>query len=304
MWMPLYSEWIPRRLPMFEAMHVGLMGAGFDIRVESLGSGDLAIKMLRVRCPHSSIELSEHWLLRAVKAYEDTDWASGVFSLLHQRWRDYPLFRGDEQEIEEITARMNAGARGSDLKFSGSRYGVVCSTWRGLFCYARSATEVVRCFPGVRVVGPEPEGDPRQWLAVDVAHDEPAVAELVAFGEGLNAHGFTTCRHEWREGRSAILTIDAGDLSSEELEARLDQRLPTPRPAWARLYRPWSWATGVYIHRHPDPEGWRLREWLECELDLPVVDAMQAPGEEVVLKVPPALVDRALQLLASRPKQL
>jgi hypothetical protein len=239
-------------------------------------------------------------LLQRVKPYhDDADWASSVFCLLHQRWREYPLFSGTESDIEEIQARLDGRAEPPSLRHLGARFGVVCASSRGLFCYARTAIEVVRSLPGVRVVGSEPTGDPRRWLAIDVAHHPKDVEELAVLGDGLNALGFATCRHVWGGGGSSLLAIDAGDLTREELEQRLEVRLPSPRPAWARRYLPWSWTTGVWIHRYPASEGWRLREWLECEIGLPVVDGMHL-GNDIVLKVPPAQVDRSLQLLSQR----
>lgn len=299
-WLPVFSEWQPRRLPMLEAMRVGLSGAGMEVRVDTLGPPDLEIQMLRVLCPYRSVEASEHWLLRRVKPYDhDADWAGGVFSLLHQRWRDYPLFTGAESEIEEVEVRLMSHTQPPSPRYPGARFGVVGGRAWGLFCYARTAIEVVRHLPGVHVVGREPDGDPRQWLALDVGHDKDGVEELAGLGKGLNALGFSTCRYEWRDGESSILAIDAGELSREELEQRIEERMPSPRPAWARRYRPWSWATGVWIHRYRASEGWRLREWLERELGLPVVDGMHL-ASDIVLKVPPAQVDRSLQLLSQR----
>jgi hypothetical protein len=303
LWLPVFSEWQERRLPLVSAMLDGMTAAGIEARVDVLGKESFALTMLRARCPGPGIETAEQWLLRRVKPLDvaGADWAGNVVGLLHQRWREFPLVSGSAEELDRVTERITAGSRGSDRWFAGARFGVICSRLRCLFTYARPATEVVRCLPDARVVGGEVDEDPRQWLAVDVAHKPSDVAELVELGSGLTGIGFSTRRWEWSGGKSALLTIHADDGSADELETRIGMALGGSRPSWASKYRPWSWATGVWVHRHAAPEGWRLREWLEREMGLPVVDASERPSEPILIRVPAAHVDRALEVLARRP---
>jgi len=305
--LPVFVEWHPRRMQLLENMREGLVAAGADVRVDTIGDHERALSMLRVRCAGTSIESAEQWLLRLVKPYDDADadWASGVSCLLHQRWREYPMFAGRPEAVEQIEKRIGAMAQQPSTKFGGARFGVVCGERRYLFTYARPATEVARCMPDVQVHGRiEFGGDPRQWLAIDVAHTLGDVAALSEFGAGLEALGFAVCRYEWRDGHSALLTIYAGEGTIEDLEVRLAAAVTPPVPGWATRYRPWSWEPSIWVHRHTDSAGWRPREWLERELGDPVVDAGTMPDHEIALKVPVAHVDRALELLARRPAEL
>lgn len=302
LWLPVFVEWQPRRMQLLEDMRDGLFASGADVRVDTVGDHQRPLSMLRVRCPGLSIEAAEQWLLRLSMSREDTEWSGGVYCLLHQRWREYPLLSCTPEEMEQQKERIPGLDRSAHGRFAGTRFGLVCGERHMLFTYARPATEVVRSMPGVQVHGHvELDGDPRQWLAIDVAHTLAEVLALSEFGAGLATLGFAVCRYEWRDGQSALLTIHAGEGTIEDLEARLAATWGVSRPAWAERYRPWSWHQGVWVHRHPESLGWRLREWLERELGLPVVDALAMPGQEILLKVPVPHVDRALELLARRP---
>jgi hypothetical protein len=255
----------------------------------------------------TSVESAEQWLLRLVTPYDDAgeDWASDIGCLLHQRWREYPMFAGGPEAVDQIKERIEAMPQRPSTRFCGAKFGVAYGERPCLFTFARSATEVARCMPDVQVAGGiESGGDPRQWLAIDVAHTLGDVAALREFGARLGALGFGVRRYEWRDGRSALLTIHAGDGTVEDLERSLAAAMPAPRPAWAVRYRPWSWQAGVSVHRHREPAGWRLREWLDQEIGLPLVGAESAPDQDVVLNVPVAHVDRAIELLARKPADL
>jgi hypothetical protein len=301
-WLPLFVEWQPQRMHYLEGMRVGLSTAGADVRVDVVGAHGRELNMLRVRCPGPSIEAAEHRLLRLVP-HDDEDWASGVFCVLHQRWREYALFSGTEEVMDRVTKRLDGLKKRDHPRFSGARYATVFSRPACLFTYARSATEVVRCLPDVHA-SREAEGEPREWLAIDVAHTIDDIAGLTALGVGLERAGFAVCRYEWRGGGSALLTIYAGEGTIEDLEVRLAAALAPPVPGWATRYRPWSWEPAIWVHRHTDSAGWRPREWLERELGDPVVDAGTMPDHEIALKVPVAHVDRALELLARLPAEL
>ena len=117
--------------------------------------------MLRVRCPGPSIEAAEQWLLRFVEPWDEEDWSSGVSCVLHQRWREYPLVSASARGVEQITERIGKPGNVSDRWFAGSRFVIICSQPRRLLTYARAATEVVRCLPDVRIVGPAVVEEPR-----------------------------------------------------------------------------------------------------------------------------------------------
>lgn len=284
----------------------GLQRAGFEVLVQTLGSSELPVELLRIRTPHTSIEAAQQWLLRELGRCGDPDLLSGVSVCLAQRSRAHHLFAGADEEVESLAQRIESQPTSpADLLVPGRCLQVV-SSQRHLYCYPRTAIEVVRCLPGVRACGPEPVGDPRRWLAIDVAHEPGSVAALVDCGRGLDALGFTTSLYTWRDGASALLVVDAGDSMSDELEVQIDERLSkstslAARPEWLRPYRPWSWSGALWVHRQPASDGWLLRAWLERQLGLPVVEAQQPPGKDVWIAVPPSLVDRALALLAQRP---
>lgn len=295
-------------------MQDGLQRAGFTVSAETLGLPELPVSLLRVKTPHASIEAAEWWLLHQLLVHAREAWADDVSSCLAQRWRDYHLLSGAAEEIEALAQRIRVATAPSFLpspvvvteypELDGSLSGP--SSRRHLGCFARTALEVVRLLPGVRALGPEPVGDPRRWLAIEVAHEPRTIAELEACGRGFDALGFATCRYTWRDGGSALLAIDAGDAMWDELEVQIAARLPkapAAQPAWLRPYKPWSWEPGRYIdiHRQPAPDGWLLRAWLERQLGLPVVSAGHALGQPVAISVPPAQVARALELLARRP---
>lgn len=295
-------------------MQDGLQRAGFTVSAESLGLPDPPVSLLRVKTPHASIEAAEWWLLHQLLVHAREVWADDVSSCLAQGWRDYHLLSGVAEEIEALAQRIRVAAAPSFLpspvvvteypELDGSL--MVPSSRRYLSCFARTALEVVRLLPGVRALGPEPVGDPRRWLAIEVAHEPRQIAELEACGRGFDALGFATCRYTWRDGGSVLLAIDAGDAMWDELEVQIAARLPkvpAAQPAWLRPYKPWSWEPGRYIdiHCQPAPDGWLLRAWLERQLGMPVVHAGQPLGQAVAISVPPAQVARALELLARRP---
>jgi hypothetical protein len=298
------------------AMQDGLQRAGFTVLAETLGLRELPVSLLRVKTPHASIEAAEQWLLRQLQPHTEEAWAEDVSFCLSQRWRDYYLLSGSDEEIEALAQRIGATPStsfvlgrvrvGDDRHYEFEGAPRFAASQRHLHCFARTALEVVRFLPGVRALGPEPIGDPRRWLAIEVAHEPRKIAELEACGQGFDALGFATCRYTWRDGGSVLLAIDAGDAMWDELEVQIAARLPkapAAQPAWLRPYKPWSWEPGRYIdiHRQPAPDGWLLRAWLERQLGMPVVHAGQPLGQAVAISVPPAQVARALELLARRP---
>jgi len=309
-WLPVSGVFEPKMVAALEAMQAGLTRIGLPARVETLGSNELPVRLLRVCTPHASVETAEQWLLQRLRPHLEETWADEVSCWVTRRWRDFSLLSGSVEEIEPIAARIRNAPVTSAWPFEPVRF--LQYSWpnrqdpdappvQTLACYARTATEVVRHLPGVRSFGPEPSGDPRRWLAIGSAGRPAEVRELLALGRGLDALGFTTCRYEWQNGASALLTIDAGDATCEELEEQITARLPTVRPGWARSFHPSFWIEGIWIHRQEASDGWLLRAWLQRQLGEPVVNAMHPPGRDVAIGVPPSLVDRALELLARRP---
>lgn len=309
-WLPVSAVFEPKMVAALEAMQAGLTRIGLPARVEALGTNELPVRLLRVRTPHASVETAEQWLLRRLRPHLEEDWADTLTFRVTQRWRDFTLLSGSVEEIEPIAARIRNASEPSAWPFEPVRF--LQYSWpnrqdpdapfvQTLACYARTATEVVRHLPGVRSFGPEPSGDPRRWPAIGSAGRPDEIRELLTLGRGLDALGFPTCRYEWQNGATALLTIDAGDATCEGLAEQITARMPSVRPGWARSFHLSFWIEGIWIHRQPAQDGWLLRAWLERQLGMAVVDAHQTPGRDVAIGVPPALVDRALELLARRP---
>lgn len=250
-WLPLAGAFTPSMLAGIAAMQDGLQRAGFTVLAEMLGLPELPVSLLRVKTPHASIEAAERWLLHQLQPHAHEAWADGLSFWLAQAWREYHLLSGTVEEIEALAQRIRVATAPSFLpspvvvteypELDGSLSGP--SSRRHLGCFARTALEVVRLLPEVRALGPEPVGDPRRWLAIEVAHEPRQIAELEACGRGFEALGFSTCRYTWRDGASALLAIEAGDAMWDELEVQIAARLPkapAAQPAWLRPYKPWS----------------------------------------------------------------
>jgi len=300
MWLPVWSEWRDRRrLPLREAC-AGLVAAGVEARLDLLGEEPHRIELLRVRTPFDAVEAAEDWLLDFVQPHDDAgvQWAVDVSLIVCRRGPEFSVWFGPADD--PFLARLERLSRRQPSR--RPRYCVLGGT--GVAAYPRGLSEVVRCLPDVAIDGPRELERPQEWVAIDVAYNDAERRALLGLEHGLQARGFSTCRYDWQVARRdhTALTIHAGSETLDQLEVRLAIALRGETAPWRARYWPWSWATGVAINV-AGPDGWRLREWLETQLDGASVDA-EGRGvdwqEGCVLKVGPAYVDRALSLLAAR----
>ena len=298
--LPIVAEWEAKRLAPLRAMHDGLRGAGLDARLEAIGTTERPLQLLRVQTPAHWLEEADAWLLRAIARWEQAEaWASSVWCVLHRdRWPDFGVWSGSEDECASISSNVPVV---SDARWPGARLAVVRGAQRGISIFPRGVTATLPNVPGAAVARESPSADrrARTWVAIDEANagETTAHRQLQIILEGV---GVATQRWDLSHDRS-LLTLEVGDDWLDQFEERLVQRFAATGTPWPSRLRRWSWFGTIAVHRHPAPEGWRVREWLEQQLGVPCVSARELAGsDEITIQVPAAFVDRAITILRER----
>lgn len=300
-WWPIDSEWRAERLHMLLAMHAGLAAAGVESMVREVGLDPYKTLLLWVHAPAEAFEEAEYWLLRFVAPWErkGASWASDVVAALHRRWHEFIVWGGRASDLEAVLRRLPAARSSPPALFPGARFGVVGVEPRSLFVYSRTATEIARFLPDLRIAGPAEVEDPQHWLAIDVAYDEEGIGELCEFELGLQSAGFSTCRYELAEPRVALLTIYSGDDYADKTAGRVREGLEGVTAPWKKRYHPWLWYPTCVVYRAPAEQG-SVGEWLGRQIGASCVDSTNRGSQgEVLLKVPVLFADQATRLLAT-----
>jgi hypothetical protein len=221
----------------------GLEATGQETRIDVLGTPELPLSMLRVRCPQRGLEAAEQWLFDLIQPFVEREegWADDIDTLLHQRWPECIVWTGSAAACKEVERQLEFSGSPSRRAFVGSRYSVGTGSIHEVGVFPRAAVEVVlRLRSGA---AQQPAGDPQSWVAL-AALPTTDVAKLQAEAQRNERMGLRTwlCELPSSTPPRTLLAVHDDGCTLEQLDARgFGVELPT-----------------IWVHRCSNREAMRL----------------------------------------------